>query len=224
MKEWVPILTHYPGKIVSFDPVKQVAKVQVMREQFTNTLYSLYEEYEFPVLQNVPVQFPQGGGYCLTFPVAAGDNCILHFCDKGISHWLQEGKGKIGKFSSGVPKADYFRSYSINDAVAIVGFNPIPNAITNFNATAPELRNSDASQRVTLNTGGVMEVVTPTELHITAPQTVMDGNMKINGNLHVTGLITSDTDVKAKTVSLINHIQTGVTPGPLSSVSGPPQV
>jgi len=221
MSDWVPILTHYPGKIVSFDPVKQTAKVQIQREQYSNTLYSMYTEYDFPILQDVPVQFPQGGGYCLTFPVKAGDNCMLDFCDKGISHWLYEGKGKIGKYTSGVPKADYFRSYNINDAVAMVGYNPIPQAIPNFNATAPELRNAARTQRVTLLPSGVMEVVTPSELHITAPNSVMDGNMRINGALHVTGLITSDTDVQALTVSLLNHITTGVTPG--SGLSNIPQ-
>lgn len=224
MSDWVPILTHYPGKIIEFDPIKQVAKVQIMREQYSNTLYTLYEKYDFPVLQNVPVQFPQGGGYCLTFPVKKGDNCLLDFCDKGISHWLNEGTEVIGKFSSGVPKADYFRSYNINDAVAIVGFNPIPQAIPNFNANAPELRNAARSQRITLLPSGKMEVVTPSELHITAPESILDGNMTINGNLHVTGLITSDTDVQAQTVSLLTHITTGVTPGSPTQLSGPPKL
>lgn len=221
MSDWVPILTHYPGKIISFDAVKQVAKVQVMREQYNNTLYSMYTEYDFPILQDVPVQFPQGGGYFLTFPVAAGDNCLLEFCDKGISHWLYEGSEKIGKFSSGIPKADYFRSYNINDAVCHVGFNPIPQAIKNFNASATELRNVDRTQRITLNPSGLVEVVTPTELHVTAPESVLDGNLTINGNLHVTGTITSDTDVIAKTVSLLTHEHTEVMSGP--SLTGPPQ-
>lgn len=221
MSDWVPILTHYPGKILAFDPVRQVAKVQVMREQYSNTLHSLYTEYEFPILQDVPIQFPQGGGYCLTFPVSAGDNCLLEFCDKGISTWLYEGKGKIGKFSSGIPKADYFRSYNINDAVCHVGFNPIPQAIKNFNASATELRNVDRTQRITLNPSGLLEVVTPTELHVTAPESVLDGNLTINGNLHVTGTITSDIDVIAKTVSLLTHEHPGVMSGP--SLTGPPQ-
>ncbi|MGF6139033.1 Gp138 family membrane-puncturing spike protein [Pseudomonas laurylsulfatiphila] len=223
MSEWVPILTHYPGKILEFDPVRQVAKVQIQREQYNNTLHSLYTEYDFPILQDVPVQFPQGGGYCLTFPVTEGDNCLIDFCDKGISHWLYEGKDKIGTFSSGLPKAEYFRAYNINDAVAMVGYNPIPQAIPSFNASAPELRNDARSQRITLLPSGKMEVVTPTELNITAPQTVMNGNMTINGNLHVTGTITGDVDVLSGTISLRNHITTGVTPGAPTSLSGPPK-
>ena len=228
MTDWVPILTHYPGKILEFDGNKQTAKVQVMREQFRNTLYTLYEEYEFPILQDVVVNFPQGGDYVMTFPVNKGDNCILSFCDKGISHWVYDGAEKIGQFSSTLPKADYFRSYNLNDAVAHVGYNPIPQAIANFNTSGTELRNKARTQRVTLLPTGVMEVVTPTTLHITAPNSTMDGNMTINGALHVTGKITCDdtvtssVDVFAQTVSLHNHITTGVTAG--NGLSNVPKV
>jgi phage baseplate assembly protein gpV len=220
MSDWVPILTHYPGKIVEFDPIKQVAKVQVMREQYNNNLYSLYTEYAFPILQDVPVQFPQGGGYFLTFPVAVGDNCMLDFCDKGITHWKYEGAAKIGTFGSGMPKPDYFRAYNINDAVAMVGYNPIPQAIPEFNATSTELRDASRGQRVTMLPTGKMEIVTQSELDITAPETIINGNTTMNGNLHVTGTITCDdvissqVDVLAKTVSLLTHLTTGVMPGP----------
>ncbi|WJM94080.1 Gp138 family membrane-puncturing spike protein [Pseudomonas brenneri] len=228
MEVWKPILTHYPGRIVEFDPVRQVAKVRVMREQYNNQLHSLYTEYAFPILQDVPVQFPQGGGYFLTFPVSPGDNCLLDFCDKGISHWKYHGTGKIGVFQSGVPKADYFRAYNINDAVAMVGYNPIPQAIPEFNATSTELRNVARTQRFTMLPEGKMEIITPTELDITAPETVINGNTTINGNLKVVGKITctdtihSDVDVTATTVSLVNHLTTGVVPG--SGVSNKPQV
>lgn len=227
MEEWKPILTHYPGKIIEFDPVRQVAKVRVMREQYNNQLHSLYNEYAFPILQDVPVQFPQGGGYFLTFPVSPGDNCLLDFCDKGISHWKYHGAEKIGVFKSGVPKADYFRAYNINDAVAMVGYNPIPQAIPEFNATSTELRNVSRTQRFTMLPDGKMEIVTPTELDITAPETVINGNTTMNGNLHVVGKITctdtikSDVDVFAATISLKTHLTTNVLVG--SALSGPPK-
>lgn len=227
MTDWVPILTHYPGKIINFDKDSQTATVQIMREQFNNQLHSLYTEYAFPILQNVPVQFPQGGDYFLTFPINGGENCLLDFCDKGIDHWKNDGAAKIGTFTSGLPKADYFRAYNINDAVAMVGYNPMPEAIPNFNATSTELRNRDRTQRVTLLPTGKMEIVTPTELDITAPETVINGNTTMNGNLHVIGTITCDNtihsnvDVTAKTISLVSHITTNVLSGP--ALSGPPK-
>lgn len=213
MAEWKPIFTSYPGKIISFDPVKQVAKVEIAREQYHNSLDTLYEQYDFPILEDVPVQFPSGGGFVLTFPVNAGDNCMLHFCDKGYSHWLYEGKNKIGKFPSGIPRNEYFRSYNINDAVALVGYNPIPEAVSSFNPTSPELRNSDRTQRVTLVNNGNIEVVAVSNLHLTAPTTTIDSNVTINGTLHVTGKITSDDDVVAGLISLKSHRTSGVVPG-----------
>lgn len=222
MTEWKPIFTSYPGKILSFDPVKQVATVEIAREQYDNNLYELFKQYDFPILQDIPVQFPSGGGFVLTFPVAAGDNCLLMFCDKGISHWLYEGKNKIGKFSSGVPKNEYFRAYNLNDAVALVGFNPIPSAITSFNSTSPELRNKTRTQRITLVADGKIEVVATGDLHITAPTTTIDSNTTINGTLHVTGKITSDDDVLAGTISLKSHRTSGVVPG--SGISSVPVV
>ena len=213
MAEWKPIFTSYPGKIISFDPVKQLAQVEIAREQYHNSLNALYEPYDFPILQDVPVQFPSGGGFVLTFPATAGDNCLLIFCDKGYSHWLYEGKNKIGKFSSGLPKGDFFRSYNLNDAVALVGFNPIPDAVTSFNSTSPELRNRDRTQRITLVADGKIEVIATGNLHITAPTTTIDSNTTINGTLHVTGKITSDDDVVAGNISLKTHKTSGVTPG-----------
>lgn len=191
MAEWVPILTHYPGKIIEFNPATQLAKVKVMREQYTNTLYTLYEEYEFPILQDVPVQFPQGGDYYLTFPVTAGDNCLLDFCDKGISHWLYDGAEKIGTYSSGVPKAEYFRTYNINDAVAMVGYNPVPQAIPSFNATSPELRNKDRSQRITLLASGKVEVISPNSMSLEAPVINAIGNFSVSTG--ATGSFTTPT-------------------------------
>ena len=205
MSDWVPILTHYPGKIVEFDDKRQVAKVKVMREQFSSTLYSLYTEYDFPILQDVPVQFPQGGGYFLTFPVKPGDNCMLDFCDKGISHWLYEGADKIGAYSSGVPKAEYFRSYNINDAVCQVGYNPIPQAITNFNADATELRNADRSQRVTLLPSGVVEVISPTKILMKSPNISAIGNFSVSTG--ATGTFTTPTGL---TVTVQDGIITNI--------------
>ena len=126
-----------------------------------------------------------------------------------------------------MPKADYFRAYNINDAVAMVGYNPIPQAIPSFNDTSTELRNVERTQRVTMLPTGKMEIVTPTELDITAPETIINGNTTMNGNLHVVGkitctdTITSDVDVLATTVSLLHHLTTEVLSGP--GVSGPPK-
>jgi hypothetical protein len=35
-----------------------------------------------PILINVPVQFPRGGCFLLTFPVTKGDECLIMFAER----------------------------------------------------------------------------------------------------------------------------------------------
>ena len=74
--------TSMPGIIESFDPVTQTASIQptikrvfITREGITETLTLS----NLPLLINVPVQFPRGGGSSLTFPVTKGDECLIRF-------------------------------------------------------------------------------------------------------------------------------------------------
>lgn len=219
MSEHEKIRTAYPGRIVSFDPVKQVARVQIARERFVDNLETNYIKQTSPILVDVPVQFPQGGGYSLTFPVAQGDDCLVMFAERGYSKWLYEGAMEIGTFSNGVPRADFYRKYDVNDSFALVGFNPIPKAIPNFQAGSTELRNAARTQRVTLIPGGLMEVRTESVMDIVAPTVKIKGNVDIEGDVTITGTLTAQgiiksmTDVLAKVISLFSHVHISAPPG-----------
>lgn len=58
--------------------------------------------------------------------------------------------------------------------------------------------------------------------NITAPTNTIKGNVSIDGTLDVTGLITTDVDIKAgpSSVGLVTHTHAGVFPGPSSTLSG----
>ena len=223
------VRTVYPGTIKSFDVATQLATVEIAREQFFNGFKTLYEATDYPILKDVPVHFPQCGGYSLTFPIKVGDSCLILFCDKGYDHWLYDGQTKIGKFKEGVPKAEYFRNFNINDTLCIVGFNPIPSAITDFSATDVELRDDSRGQRITLKPTGVIEVLSQTELDLTTPTVkvvassaveVTAPTTTINGDLIVNGKITSTGDTVAGGISLMTHVHSGVQGGP-SNTGGP---
>lgn len=223
------INTHYPAKIVSFDVVNQLAVVKLQREQYYADFEQLYKEYDIPNLVDVPVHFPQCGGYSLTFPIKAGDDCLVLFSQRGHSHWLYENKDKIGKFSTGIPKAEFFRTHNINDALCIVGFNPVPSAIPNFSATDVELRDDSRGQRITLKPDGVIEVLSQTRLELTTPTVKVVASSAvevtapittINGDLKVNGKITSTGDTVAGGISLMTHVHGGVQGGP-SNTGGP---
>jgi hypothetical protein len=65
----VDLHTSGPGIIQSFDAGKQTAVVApVVEKWFRGKGFK-----PLPPLVDVPVQFPGGGGFVLTFPVAKGD-------------------------------------------------------------------------------------------------------------------------------------------------------
>lgn len=128
------------GIIEKFDPVTQTATIQIAIDRViqTETADSIIIETESnPLLVNVPVMFPGGGDWFLTFPVKKGDECLLIASQRSIDNWKNNG---------GVQEPSNVRRYlSIKDAVAIVGLNSKASALTSFNSSDPELRTRDGS-------------------------------------------------------------------------------
>lgn len=163
--------TSTPGIIQAVDYEKQLLTVQpAVRRVFItrdgNT--EILAPQDLPVLINVPMIFPRGGGFSLTFPVAAGDECLLVFCERSIDNWHNTGKIKQ-------PIAKRF--HSLSDAVALVGLSSIPNKIPNYNTTDVELKKDDNSAiiRIKADTGIRME---NTNGFVELQQ---DGKFNING-------------------------------------------
>lgn len=46
---------------------------------------------DLPLLQDVPVMFPRGGGCTMTFPIKPGDECLVVFASRCIDGWWQSG-------------------------------------------------------------------------------------------------------------------------------------
>lgn len=84
--------TAMPAKVVKYDAATQtidalpVVKVPYIDEDGEQA----YDE--LPVIPNVPVQFPRGGGYMITVPLAAGDFVWLMFCETDMSVWRTTGQ------------------------------------------------------------------------------------------------------------------------------------
>lgn len=93
------IHTYLPGKIVTYYPDTQTADVQPMikRTYWSDTEVDgvapgnvLYESW--PLIPNVPVEFPGAGGYVLLFPVNEGDTCDIEFSESSIADYLSSGQ------------------------------------------------------------------------------------------------------------------------------------
>lgn len=115
-----------PGRIESYDPATQRASVQpVIKRAFTNEEDERVIE-RLPVIPGVPVQFPQGGGFRLTFPIGAGDTGLLLFSDASLDVWLSVG-GEVD------PRDD--RRSHMSDAIFIPGVRSFANPIADAHAT-----------------------------------------------------------------------------------------
>lgn len=94
------IHTLMPGKIVTYYPATQTADVQPMvkRPYWSDTdtpdgVTPGNKAYiSYPLIPNVPVEFPGAGGYILTFPVNAGDTCDIEFSEASLAEYLSTGQ------------------------------------------------------------------------------------------------------------------------------------
>lgn len=187
-----------PGIIQSFDPGTVTAVVQptiraVSRDNDGNT-----STHDYPLLVDVPVVFPRGGGCTLTFPVATGDECLVIFADRCIDFWWQNG---------GIQEPVDGRMHDLSDAFCIPGPQSQAQKISDISTTAAQLRTDSGAAFIELAPGGAVT--------ITSPQ------VTINGPLQVNGAITSTGDQTAGGISQINHTHGGVQSG--GSNTGKPQ-
>lgn len=197
------INTSYPGHIYNFDPATQTCDVQLAIENLFVGYAEAYTIKPKERLQQVPVQFIQGGGWSLTHPVPDGTPCYVHFSQRGIDHWLAENKDSAGLIG-GRPAPAFGQLFSHNAAVCTIGNQPIPKAINAFSGDVTELRNADRSQRLTMHGDGKVEIITgaakivitkdskieievTAEASVKAPKITLDGDTTVTKSLTVLG-------------------------------------
>lgn len=208
--------TCLPGIIASFDPVTQTASVQPAIKR----IFTEHGAVNLPLCVDVPVAFPGGGDFFLTFPVKAGDECILMFSERAIDNW---------HVSGGTQTPAEYRMHDLSDGIAIVGLNSQPRKIPTFNATDTELRSRDGMTHITMkpngtiknvNAGGSTELTPAGQYIIKAPGgIILDGNTTLKGDMVSqsgnggTGACNFSGDVVAQGTSLHTHVHSGVQPG-----------
>ena len=103
-----------PGTVVSFDPSTQTAEIRPAVRSGGLAL---------PVLSDVPVFFPGSRDSAITWPVSAGDECLVVLADTDIDAWFDSGEVSAPRSA---------RKHSLSDAFAFVGFRSRPNALPDF--------------------------------------------------------------------------------------------
>lgn len=84
--------TAIPGRVEKYDGSKQVADVVPVVRGVIETVDGEPVLEDIPVIQNVPVCWPRGGGYSLQFPLNQGDHGLLVFSEAAIAQWRATGE------------------------------------------------------------------------------------------------------------------------------------
>jgi len=212
-----------PGIIQSFDPDAVTAVVQPAIRYIERDNDGNKVTQDYPLLVDVPVVFPRGGGCTLTFPVKEGDECLVIFADRCIDFWWQSG---------GIQEPVDGRMHDLSDAFCIVGPQSQARKISGISTTTAQLRTDDGTAFIEVAAGGDITATTAGNATINAPEIVLNGNVTINGNLSqgmgenggtatMHGPVTVTNDVTAGGKSLMTHTHGGVETG--SGNTGEPQ-
>lgn len=191
------VRTSIPGHVLSFDPVSQLAEVQIglMLEDRQGATTE-----RRPII-HVPVQFWGAAGGTLECRVASGTEGTLLFSQECIDSWVDQG---------GVAVKSEPRRFSINDAYFMPGIRSIPGAITGFANNGIRLRNNSGSMYAWLKDDASISLSNGSGFITIAA----DGTVNINGvTITPASLVTTPNDVFAGEISLKTHRTSGVESG-----------
>lgn len=184
--------TALPGTIVSYNAAAGTVQVQPTIQSTVTLPDGTSRQQSLPVLADVPVVFPGGGGATLTFPITAGDECLVVFSSRPIDGWWQGG----GQAPSIMP-----RMHDLSDGFALVGVRNRGRALPGASTNSVTLRTDNGATHVELVPGTNKVNVVAQEATVTAPQIKLNGLVTITGGLVVDG------------ITFGTHKHTGVTPG-----------
>lgn len=205
-----------PGIIQSFDAEKQTVTAQVaIRERIK--INGVITVEEIPLLLDLPICIPTAGGFSLTVPVEAGDECLVVFADTCFDAWYQSG---------GVQNPMAMRRHDLSDGIAIVGINSQPNKLPSYSTNSTQLRNDAGTNYIEVSEDRIYALYTPgqasveltasaitimfgsTKIVLDASGITCTGNVLMNNNLEVMGqtILHEGTTIQGETFMGHEHL------------------
>ena len=191
--------TCIPGRIDSFDPATQTARVTpAIKGRFYAD--SQATDIQLPPVFNVPLVFPFAAtaGFALTLPIQQGNPCLLVFTQRAIDNWH-----KLGGVQSAETGATGARHHSLNDAFALACAPPLTQVLGSWCEDGIELRNRARTVRVTVRDDGLefdgpASFLKPVTFHETVEVmgvTTLDAGLTVTGATVFNGSITTSAGV-----------------------------
>lgn len=186
--------TCMPGIVKEVDLQRMTVTAQPVIQAHVRQADGGLQLVDFPLLRDVPLYFPSGGGCTLTFPVKAGDECLLVFSSRCIDLWWQNG---------GVQAPFEVRRHDLSDAFALMGVRSQPRVISGISADSVQLRSDDGTASITLNPA-------TQEITLQASTIKVVGNLDVQGNVSTQGTLkNNDVPVGSTHVHPVGSPNTG---------------
>ena len=165
-----------PGVVRSYDAETQTADVRLGLQRVLQAEDEDQDEdltENLPILPSVPVVFPRGGGYFLSFPLAAGDGVLVVFNELDINAW-RDSSGEAVDPGVGL-------RHGLSGAVAVPGMFTRGDALASASGVYARL-GRDAGPFIDLRgdeiwAGGSLSLAEAPNLgqHLSAISTALDG-------------------------------------------------
>lgn len=139
------IWTAIPGIIQSVDLDAMTCEVQPAIQGSIEDENGRIQSVDLPLLVDVPIVFPGGGGFRITFPLEADDEVLVVFASRCIDAWWQSG---------GTQRPVEMRMHDLSDGFAIPGPCSQPEIISGISATDLEIRNNAGTTLLSITSGG----------------------------------------------------------------------
>lgn len=214
-----------PAQVIRYNASKQTVTVQpLIRERIINRADGTLQWVDLPVLEDVPVCFPQAGNFVLTMPVQAGDEVLIVFSDMCLDQWWAAG---------GVQNWWDRRRHDLSDGIAVIGLNSVPRVIPSVASNAAELRTKEdgakvavlqnkveisADNQITINVGNDVEILASTSKIEMTPDggsskiVLEDGKITLHATeVAIEGKLTHNGN------DYLHHVHGGVYPGGAST-------
>lgn len=164
------IWTSLPAIIQSVNWDEMTLEIQPTVQGVVTNSDGSTDVVNMPLLVDVPIVFPSGGGFSLTFPLEEGDEVLAIIASRCIDAWWQTG---------GVQPQAEMRMHDLSDGFAIPGPNSLPNVVPNINTTSVQLRNDAGTAYIGISDVPKLQMVAG----IKTMKGVLDGMLNLLINL-----------------------------------------
>jgi len=107
--------TSMPGIVETYDPKRgTVSVIPALKRKYADG-----QIIDLPEIPNVPLGFPKGTNFAMSWPIQKGDDVLVIFSERSLDIWKQQG----GNGKTINPKDS--RHHDLTDAIAIPNFTTL---------------------------------------------------------------------------------------------------